>query len=358
LGQRYKLIRDLYLADERPWIIAFSGGKDSSATLQIVWNALLELRPQDRTKRIHVAYVDTGMEHPLQRGQAEAALRLINSEANKQALPIDTHILTPEMRHRYFVCVIGRGYAPPTHFFRWCTKGMRIAPMTTFIRGNLKIAEKVVIVLGLRISESSSRARVLDKYSDGIPFQGRYGSLAGATAFTPIEDFGTADVWQYLMQASGFWQSTNRNMAQLYSAASGGECASHSIGDGLSSTCGGSRFGCWTCTVVRKDRSGSALASVSEEFNPLVQFREWLIQVRNDPQHRWKTRRNKAKGVGPLTLATRREALDKLLAAELACGARLIDEDEIIHIQKLWEQDGDRRQTAIQRFSKHQKIRP
>jgi DNA sulfur modification protein DndC len=113
LEQRYEMIRSLYLADDRPWIVAFSGGKDSSATLQMVWNALLSLKVEERKKLIHIAYVDTGMEHPLQRGQAEAALRLIEPEADKFQFPFVTHVLTPELKHRYFVCVIGRGYAPP-----------------------------------------------------------------------------------------------------------------------------------------------------------------------------------------------------------------------------------------------------
>jgi DNA sulfur modification protein DndC len=276
--------------------------------------------------------------------------------ALKEASRLHTHFLQPELQHRFFVAVIGRGYAPPTHWFRWCTKGMRIRPMTQFIRKQLASSGRVIVVLGLRRSESSSRALTLDRYATDLQFQGNYGSLKGAVALTPIEDFGTADVWQFLMQNSSPWGQSNRELADMYRAAAGGECASHSLGEGLSSTCGGSRFGCWTCTVVRKDRSGEALAESHPQYEELVEFRNWLRVIRYESARRWKVRRNGRPGPGPLTLETRREILDRLLKTETAIGSNLIRPEEIVEIQRLWNLDGDRRQTALARYERQGKV--
>src|SRR5437660_119330 len=52
-------IRELYLCDAIPWVVGYSGGKDSSAVLQLVWLAIRELAPEQRTKPIHVITTDT-----------------------------------------------------------------------------------------------------------------------------------------------------------------------------------------------------------------------------------------------------------------------------------------------------------
>lgn len=262
-------------------------------------------------------------------------------------MPFRLQILRPELKHRYFVAVVGRGYAPPTHWFRWCTKGMRIRPMSRYIKKYLSEHGRVIIALGLRSAESAARSAILAKYSNGGRFQGAYGGLSGATAFTPIEDFRTEDVWQFLMQNPCPWGNGNRQLARLYSLASGGECPSYSLGEGMSRTCGGSRFGCWTCTVVRKDRSGEALAEEDERYEPLLDFRNWLAEIRYDPQRRWKVRRNRVPGPGPLTLATRREILQRLAAIQRESGFDLLRSDELLEIQKLWVLDGDRKSSAI-----------
>jgi DNA sulfur modification protein DndC len=347
LRQRYKIIRDLYLADQNPWIVAFSGGKDSTAALQLVWHALSTLPGARRRKAVHVCYVDTGMEHPAFEEHLADVLRDIQSAADAQFMPFRTRILHPELKHRFFVAVIGRGYAPPTHWFRWCTKGMRIRPMSTFIKGQLSASGEVVIVLGLRRGESHSRAEVLKKFAEGRPFVGRYGNLRGAVALTPIEDFDLADIWQFLMQLSCPWGNDNRRLMQLYSLAAGGECPSYSLGDGIGPTCGGSRFGCWTCTVVRKDKSGQAIADEEPRFDGLVAYRNWLAEMRYDPSRRWKVRRNGRPGPGPLTIATRREALSRLLEVETSVGRQLVKPEEIEMIQAHWTADGDRKNTAI-----------
>lgn len=44
-------IKEQYLADDTPWIVGFSGGKDSTTLLQLTFFALLELQKEGR--RLH-----------------------------------------------------------------------------------------------------------------------------------------------------------------------------------------------------------------------------------------------------------------------------------------------------------------
>lgn len=352
LPKRLELIREIYMKDKRPWVVAFSGGKDSTAVLQMLWLAITPLSTTEREKTIDVAYVDTGMEHPAYAQMLAASLTRIDAASRFQNMPFRIRLLQPETKHRYFVAVIGRGYAPPTHWFRWCTRSMRIRPMSLFIKKHLSGNGEVVIVLGLRRSESQARRAVLSKFSNGEAFQGSYGSLPGAMALTPIEDFGVEEVWQFLMRTPCPWGQQNRDLAQLYSLASGGECPSYSLGDGLSGTCGGSRFGCWTCTVVRRDRTGENLANEDGRYEALLDFRNWLSQVRYDRKRRWLVRRNGSPGPGPLRLETRREMLRKLADVQRESGFRLLHDEELAEIQRLWTLDGDHKNSAFKIWSK------
>jgi len=321
--------------------------------LQLIWLALH--RVSAAHKPVYVCYVDTGMEHPLYDRTARSTLSDVAAAAAQQGLPIHVRTLEPELKNRYFVCVIGRGYAPPTHWFRWCTRNLRIKPMSRFIRSQISLSGDVVVALGLRKAESQARSRILAKYSCDRPFTGPYGSMAHALAFTPIEDFGAEDVWQFLMQTPCPWGASNRKLAHLYARAAGGECPTYTFRKGLAPSCGGSRFGCWTCTVVRTDRSGQCLAEEDKAFEMLVDFRDWLAHMRSDPRCRWRIRRNRKPGPGPLTIAARRNAFQRLLALERQSGFTLIKPEEVRVISELWTRDGGNGNTALVRYQTHLK---
>jgi DNA sulfur modification protein DndC len=348
LSERIALIRRIYESDNTPWVVAYSGGKDSTAVLQLIWSAVCGLPPERRTKPVAVTYVDTGMDHPAYVDELNQTFRRMRSAIADKSLPIQLHILEPQTKHRYFVSVLGRGYAPPTHWFRWCTRSMRITPMSVFLRKILVKHGAVLIAMGLRRDESPARSATITRYETSRRFLGRYGSIKSAIAFTPIEDFATEDVWQLLMQMPCPWGGTNRSLSRLYTLAAGGECAPLSLGDGAGRSCGGSRFGCWTCTVVRKDKTGEALAEENPKFEHLLEFRNYLATIRSDKRRRWKTRRNGAPGPGPLTLATRKHLLGRLVQVEDATGLKLLRDDELQMIQEFWRQDGDSKNSAFE----------
>ena len=106
-------IQDLYVADPVPWVVGYSGGKDSTATLQLVWIALAELQPEQRHKPVHVISTDTLVEQPIVAAWVNQSLELMKRAAVEQGLPIEPHRLTPKIADSYWVNLIGRGYPAP-----------------------------------------------------------------------------------------------------------------------------------------------------------------------------------------------------------------------------------------------------
>lgn len=54
LNDRYQQIQSVYLGDSRPWVLGYSGGKDSTTALQLIWTALSKLPRESLTKPVYV----------------------------------------------------------------------------------------------------------------------------------------------------------------------------------------------------------------------------------------------------------------------------------------------------------------
>ena len=126
-------IIDLYTADDIPWVIGYSGGKDSTAVLQIVWLALKKLPRNKCSKPVYVISTDTLVENPIVALWVSKSLEKMAEMAAKQGLPLTSHRLTPAPENTFWVNLIGRGYPAPRPKFRWCTERLKINPSTTFI---------------------------------------------------------------------------------------------------------------------------------------------------------------------------------------------------------------------------------
>lgn len=273
-------IRTLYTADDTPWIIGYSGGKDSTATLQLVWTAIAALPPADRTKEIHVISTDTLVENPIVAMWVAKSLDTMRDAAAASGVPIRTHRLAPELANSFWVNLIGRGYPAPRHKFRWCTERLKIRPSNAFITSVVKASGEAILVLGIRKAESSRRAanmkkhearRVRDRLSPNS-------SLPGSLVYSPIEDWTNDDVWFFLMQSSNPWGYSNRELLGMYAGASAdGECPL--VVDSSTPSCGDSRFGCWVCTLVDEDKSMTAMIQNDDEKQwmlPLLELRNAL----------------------------------------------------------------------------------
>ena len=356
LDARYEQIRRVYLSDRRPWVIGYSGGKDSTTALQMIWYALSTLPPKDLAKHIYVISSDTLVETPKIVDYIDSSLERMNTAAERLGFPLSAHKVRPNIENAFWVNLLGRGYPAPSKRFRWCTDRLKIEPANRFILDKVAEFGEVVVVLGVRRSESATRAQVMNLHQIKGSALSRHSTLPNAFVYTPIEDFVTRDIWTYLLQVPSPWGSNNRDLVTLYKNAQAGECPL--VVDKSTPSCGNSRFGCWVCTVVTKDSSMEAMIENGEEWmEPLLQFRELLASTQ-DPlvklQVRDFKRRNgqvmlKPDGgyvPGPYKLNTRKDLLRKLLETEIAVrkegpnrDERLITKDELEQIRRIWRSE-------------------
>ena len=329
-------LNDLYQTDSRPWVVGYSGGKDSTMLVSLVFEAIATLPPENRNKEICIVCTDTRVEIPAVINRVANELELMNSYAERLNLNTKAYLLRPPAQHSFWANIIGRGYPPPNRTFRWCTQRMKIDPVSEFIRDKLGHWGEAIILLGARRSESGSRAQTLDSRAKNQLGLRRHDDLPRCWISTPIEHISTFDVWEYLIERECPWGGDNQGLYQLYKDASGGECPL--VVDQSTPSCGNSRFGCWTCTVVDKDKASEGLlASGDQKMEHLLQFRETLVHYRN-PENGFRdmVRKNGQDGPGPVKIEARKELLSQLLALQDEMNLPLISEEELHWIQTFW----------------------
>ena len=334
-------IKDEYcLPHQRPWLIGFSGGKDSTLMLQLVVESLLELPWSVRKRPVHVVANDTLVESPIVAAYVDKILLKISAAVDSLNLPICVQKTVPDPGNTFWVNVIGRGYPPPTRLFRWCTDRMKIRPTTSYIRQCVDAAGEVILLLGVRRSESSARAKTASRYDNGERLN-KHNDIPGCLVFRPILEMDTEDVWNVLAESDAPWGGNHKHLIELYSNAAGDDCPLVMDPDAAPSRGSSSvRFGCWTCTVVEKDRSFRASVDNGyEQLGPMVDFRDWMKDYCYRDECRMKTRRNGEVGKGPLTFSAREEVLTRLLELQVRVSVPLISEDEQHRIQRIWIED-------------------
>ena len=319
-------IRDSYLGDDTPWVIAYSGGKDSTMTLQLV----LETVAESPRKQVHILYADTRVEPPPVIEQATNLLSKIDDWARENDLPIKAKIVYPTADDNFFVLVLGKGYLPPTRWFRWCTERLKVKPIKNYIRGLIKEHDACTVLLGMRLKESQERDRGLNKrgYSKWMPFEG----LQGATIYAPILELSIEDVWTYLLDSDPPWGADYRLLRHLYT---GGNSS-------CSLFCGGIRFGCWVCTVVKKDRCTEGLAQIPgwDWLENFLEYRDLMLNVRSNPENRLLRNNNGRTYLGPLNLKARKNLYEKLKELEKAIGIDILSSEDERKIFDLWDKEG------------------
>lgn len=337
-------IEDQYLADDeyRPWIVGFSGGKDSTMLLQLVWYALKKLPPELRKRKVYVVCNNTLVENPKILKYTDGVLEDIEKAAFEQSMPVKVVKTIPKLEDSFWVNLIGKGYPAPNNAFRWCTERLKINPTTDFIKSKISETGEAIILLGTRSEESSSRARSMKKHEvEGQRL--RKHVLPNAYVFAPIKDVAVTELWQYLNQVPSPWGSNNKYLNALYRNANGGDCPL--VIDDTTPSCGKSRFGCWVCTVVNKDKSMDALIQNGEEWmEPLADLRDTLVEFRNDSTWRMPVRRNGLPGPGAYFIEKRALILETLLQAqkdvnETEPDISLINYQELVAIQVTWYRD-------------------
>ena len=354
-----------YRSSSSPWVIGYSGGKDSTCVLQLVWDAIIELPVEKRHKKIYVVSSDTLVETPSVVNRIDQTLQLIHEASEKNDMPVEVKKVTPKVEETFWVNLIGKGYPAPYNNFRWCTDRMKIQPTTSFITDTISKNGEIMLLLGARKSESSTRGQVMSNRNEQRTYVSRHNEIPNAMVFTPIEDWDTDDVWTYIISSSPPWGGDNKELVTMYRNAQSGECPL--VIDKSTPSCGGGRFGCWTCTVVQRDRSMEAMIDNGEDWmQPMLDFRDWLVTTQ-EPENKYKIREHRRRTGrvqfsepdpdtgekkiiwGPYTFAFRKQILEKLLEAEDEVRENgpdpdvlLIQPHELHQIRQLWiHEEGD-----------------
>jgi DNA sulfur modification protein DndC len=338
-------LRQNYLKDQRPWVVAFSGGKDSTLLLELVYLMLLDIPPSD-LKPVYIISSDTMVEPPNIAAYLKQTLARIKKDISQRNLPVEVYIVKPRVDSTFWAKLIGKGYPSPTRWFRWCTSTLKIRPTRSVIEKITREQGSVILLLGTRLDESSERRNRMNGRETSSRGLNPHHEIRNALVSSPIADWTTDEVWTYLQNRSAPWGTDHNELVSLYSKATGNEC--HMVFDMLSPSCGGSRFGCWTCTVVKKDISMQGFIRTGEAWmKPLNEFRDWLKEIREEPKRRMPFRRDGSKGMGPFTFETRKEIFEKLLGVEKEMGKELISDQEIAYINEIWTKEIDFQETAL-----------
>ena len=356
-------IQELYCLDEIPWVLGYSGGKDSTCILQLVWNAIADLPVEKRTKKIDVITTDTLVENPIVAAWVRNSHKQMIKAAEEQKIPIKPHLLYPEYNETFWVGLVGKGYPPPKNNFRWCTERLKIKPSNSFIRNVIRAHGETILILGIRKAESTNRAQRMEKW-EANRFRDRLSpnmNLLNSLVYSPIEDWRTDEVWLYLMQWDNPWGYSNKDLFNMYRGANAdNECPL--VVDNTTSTCGNSRFGCWVCTLVNKDKSLTAMVENDEEkewLQPILDIRTELGAKDNRDRRDFRRRngnvqlyeRNLEGEIslepipGPFTKEAREDWLKKLLSAQVKMRRNapadmkditLITPEELSEIRRIW----------------------
>lgn len=362
-------IKYVYQSDNRPWVIGYSGGKDSTTVVELVYKMLLSLPKNERNKNVYIVSSDTLIENPLIKIYLNKMNDALGKAADRDGLPIKSSMVTPPPNNSFWANVIGRGFPTPrmNGTFRWCTDRLKINPSADYIRRVIQDEnQEVVVLLGVRKAESIARKRRIEGRELANRLMNRHETIQDAYVYNPIVELTTEDVWDVLLKFDGGktpWGSDNNELVALYSDADSGECPFAGMhAGGQTQSCGNSRFGCWVCTVVKDDKSlNGFIKSGHRELIPLAEFRKWIMSIRDVDEYREKKRRNGTvyetkngeMGYGPFTWEARKMILERLLETQKQMGYELITIDELKAIDEIWDDELDlSRRTLVELYKR------
>lgn len=352
-------IQELYLSDSIPWIIGYSGGKDSTASLQLVWNAIAKLPIEQRSKDVHVISTDTLVENPVIAVWVQNSLESIRIAAREQNLPIKAHRLVPSLQNRFWVNLIGKGYPAPRNRFRWCTDRLKISASTQFIQELSEANNEAILVLGQRRGESQSRDKVMDHYSGSTRdrlSRNKDPKLSRVWVYLPVETWTSDDVWEYIITEPNPWGVDNQELFNIYRGATpDAECPI--VVDSSTPSCGDSRFGCYVCTMVSQDKSMQAMVQNDEQkawMQPILDFRNNYLSIKDRDVRDFQRMNGRIKLMnqelihGPYLQEQRAKLLKELLRTQKVVKEakvpgygriELISLEELDEIRRIWVED-------------------
>jgi DNA sulfur modification protein DndC len=315
----------------RHWSIAYSGGKDSSATVAfVVWAIRKKL--VNPPESLTVLYADTRMELPPLQENALSLLETLRTQGVK------TQVVLPEMDKRFYVYMLGYGVPPPKNRFRWCTPMIKVQPMLAALEHlRQDSGEKLLMITGVRLGESEIRDQRIAlscSRDDGECGQGWFQistpeSIADTLA--PLVHWRLCHVYDWLYFHQDRHEFDLSAIAAVY-------------GDG------DIRTGCIGCNLVDRDTALQRLIQKPDwshlapllEIKPL--YRELIKPTRRKrkacPEKRQDGRWSvNVQRMGPLTMKARQCGLKTVLDIQNRAGTCLINEEEAARIREMWALD-------------------
>lgn len=299
------------------WVFAWSGGKDSTCTLTLILY-LVAAGKLAAPKRITVLYADTRQELPPLAIAAQEIMDCLEERG------IAYRVVRAPMDKRFLPYILGRGVPPPNNnTLRWCTRQIKVDPMTAAIAETLGEGSALVIT-GVRQGESAIRDRRIEMscskdgaecgqgwYQQVLPeskgVRGRIATLA------PILHWRVCHVWEWLRhwaprEEFGGWPT------EIVADAYGGDEAEEI----------NARTGCVGCPLAQEEKALESILAMRRwshlaplrELKPLYRWlREPAQRLRKSGVERLKDGSigKNPQRMGPLTLEARAAALGKIL---------------------------------------------
>ena len=356
-----KEIMIVYKHDDRPWLIGYSGGKDSTLLVSLVYEAMKRIKESgsELSKGVYIITSDTMVENPIVKEYMHSSSDSINKAAKNDGLNIQADVIYPDADQTFWSRVIGLGYpTPEPPGFRWCTERLKINPMNKYVNERIKENGEIIVLLGVRKGESLTRMKTITAREIEGKLLNMHNDIPNAYVYNPITEIPNDLVWEFLLKddCKSPWGTDMKYLFNLYQGENLGEEKSvlGEVDRDKIPVTGNSRFGCWCCTMVKEDKSLQNFINKSneEDANQLTllrDFRNNLLVMREDASMRDNKRRNGAVykkadgsfGMGPFTLEARRIILEGLLELENKTGLGLITLQELKVIDKMWDEEGD-----------------
>ena len=298
------------------WVFAWSGGKDSTALLTLIIS-LIESGQIIKPKTINVLFADTRMELLPLTFSAQSIIKQLKKKE------IDVKIVWPELDKRFFVYILGRGVPPPNNnTLRWCTRQIKIDPMSSEIKKlRDKYCSKLLVLTGVRMGESAIRdGRIaLSCSKNGAECgQGWFQETLPQSicdTLAPLLHWRVCNIWDWLKILAPKYGWNTQILADAY----GGD-------DALDIN---ARTGCIGCPLAQKDIAlDYVINHIPESWGylaPLLKLKPIYRELRKS-KHRLRmpggqikkdgTLQKNQNRMGPLKLTSRKWALNEIISIQ------------------------------------------
>ncbi len=312
------------------WAVAYSGGKDSSATVAFVaWAIRTGQVPAPQS--LTVLYADTRQELPVLQ---QTALQML---ARLRADGFTAQVVLPPIDDRYYVYMLGYGVPPPSNTFRWCTGQLKVEPMLTALRHLREQAgHKLLMLTGVRLGESAARDQRIalscsrDSGECGQGWFQHSTPEAVADTLAPLLHWRLCHVYDWL-----YFDDRHDYDARAIAAV---------YGDG------DVRTGCIGCNLASRDTALERILRHPDwaHLAPLMELRPLWAELK---EPRWRKRKaapellkdgsysKNGQRMGPLTMAGRAYGLDRVLDIQHRARVDLINAEEEARIREMWALD-------------------